>query len=303
MNQKIAVVVPTIRPESWELFFEAWSGLFIKHKVVLFKVDDSGEWPTVRSTDFSQKEWPSKFFGTVKETWLFNKTDACRNAGFFAAYHSNAEIIISLDDDVYPVGDTIQDHINALSMSVSPNWMSTAQDWRVRGIPVGGERWPVMLSHGVWNGVPDFDAPTQFLNPNVMDIAFNKTNIPKGALFPLCAMNFAFRRELMAYAYQSPMGIRLAEHGLPVGDRMADIWAGVVLKCWMDTKGYAAVTGHATIYHSRASNVFTNLRKEAIFMELNETFATEFYNPETTNEYVLLYRRMLGEWQTAISEI
>lgn len=300
MNQKIAVVVPTIRPESWELFFVAWSELFIKHKVILFKVDDSGEWPTVRSTDFSQKEWPSKFFGTVKETWLFNKTDACRNAGFFAAYHSDVDIIISLDDDVYPVLDPIQDHINALSMSVSPTWMSTAQDWRVRGIPVGGEKWPVMLSHGVWNGVPDFDAPTQFLNPNVMDIAFNKTNIPKGVLFPLCAMNFAFRRELMPYVYQAPMGKRLAEFDLPIGDRFADIWSGVVLKRWMDTQGYAAVTGYATGEHQRASNVFANMKKEAIFMELNEDFDNQFHDPNNNHPYVVLYRNCLEQWQAAL---
>lgn len=300
MSQKIAVVVPTIRPESWELFFEAWSALFIKHKVVLFKVDDSGEWPTVRSTDFSQKEWPSKFFGTVKETWLFNKTDACRNAGFFAAYHSDVEIIISLDDDVYPVGDPIQDHINALSISVSPTWMSTAQDWRVRGIPVSGEKWPVMLSHGVWNGVPDFDAPTQFLNPDVKDIVFNKTSIPKGVLFPLCAMNFAFRRELMPYVYQAPMGKRLAEFDLPVGDRFADIWSGVVLKRWMDTQGYAAVTGYSTIYHSRASNVFANMKKESIFMELNEDFDNQFHDPNNQHPYVLLYRNCLEQWQAAL---
>jgi hypothetical protein len=180
MSQKIAVVVPTIRPESWELFFEAWKDLFKKHNVVLFKVDDSGEWPIV----YDNAKPPVKKEIASNSAWLFNKSDCCRNAGFWAAYKWGAEIIISLDDDVYPVGDPIQDHINALSMSVSPTWISTAQDWRVRGIPVGGEKWPVMLSHGVWNGVPDFDAPTQFLNPDVNDIAFNKTSIPKGALFP-----------------------------------------------------------------------------------------------------------------------
>lgn len=210
------------------------------------------------------------------------------------------DIIISLDDDVYPVNDPIQDHINALSMSVSPIWMSTAQDWRVRGIPVGGEKWPVMLSHGVWNGVPDFDAPTQFLNPDVMDIAFNKTNIPKGALFPLCAMNFAFRRELMPYVYQAPMGKRLAEFDLPVGDRFADIWSGVVLKRWMDIQGYAAVTGYATIYHSRASKVFVNMKKEVIFMELNEDFDTQFHDPNNQHPYVVLYRTALEQWQAAL---
>lgn len=304
MSQKIAVVVPTIRPESWELFFDKWGTLFEKHNVNLLKVDDSGDKPECTAYDFSLGEMiVYSFKGTkleIKAEWIFNKTDGCRNLGFYYANNWGADIIISLDDDVYPVGDPIQDHINALSVSVSPTWMSTAQDWRVRGIPVGSDKWPVMLSHGVWNGVPDFDAPTQFLNPNVMDIAFNKTNIPKGALFPLCAMNFAFRRELMPYVYQAPMGKRLAEFDLHIGDRFADIWSGVVLKRWMDTRGYAAVTGYATIYHSRASNVFANLQKESVFLQLNEDFDNQFHDPNNNHPYVLLYRSMLEQWQAAL---
>lgn len=300
MNQKIAVVVPTIRPESWKLFIEAWEPIFIKHQIWLFKVNDSGEYPVCQIFKYPDD---IKVPGTITmkgSEWLFNKTDGCRNLGFWAANNYKCDIIISLDDDVYPVGDPIKDHVNALSVSVSQTWMSTAQDWRVRGIPVGGNKWPVMLSHGVWNGVPDFDAPTQFLNPDVKDIAFNKTNIPKGALFPLCAMNFAFRRELMPYVYQAPMGKRLAEFDLPVGDRFADIWSGVVLKRWMDTQGYAAVTGYATIYHSRASNVFANMKKESIFMELNEDFDNQFHDPNNNHPYVILYRNCLEQWQAAL---
>jgi hypothetical protein len=293
----IAVVVPTIRPESWEKFFEAWESLFIKHKVHLFKVDDSGTTPYVEDLNFENNELGGKRFESVE--WLFNKTDGCRNAGFLAAYSTKAEIFISLDDDVYPISgtDPIQDHINALSMSVSPHWMSTAQDWRVRGIPVFGEKWPVMLSHGVWAGVPDFDAPTQLLHPNVQDIAFNRTNVPVGVLFPMCIMNVAFRRELLPYMYQAPMGQRLAEFDLPVGDRFADIWSGIIAKRACDANQWGVVTGYSTIYHSRASNVFANLRKESVFLEQNETFASEFYNPETQDKYVLLYRSMLAAWQ------
>lgn len=300
---KIAVIVPTIRPESWDVFFDKWGDIFDKHKVMLIKVDDSKDYPTLISYRFLGNKEASFQENAPQKDWLFNKTDGCRNLGFFAAYEAGADIFISLDDDVYPITgtDPIQDHIDALSMSVSPHWMSTAQDWRVRGIPVGGEKWPVMLSHGVWAGVPDFDAPTQLLNPNVQDIAFNRTNVPVGVLFPICAMNFAFRRELMPYVYQSPMGQRLAEFDLPVGDRFADIWSGIIAKRACDANQWGVVTGYSTIYHSRASNVFANLRKESVFLELNETFASEFYNPETQDKYVLLYRSMLAAWQKDLS--
>lgn len=97
--------------------------------------------------------------------------------------------------------------------------------------------------------------------------------------------------------YQAPMGQRLAEFGLPVGDRFADIWSGVVAKLACDLNQWGVVTGYSTIYHSRASNVFTNLRKESVFLEANETFVRDWQAQETTNEYVLLYRRMLNAWQ------
>lgn len=295
---KIAVIVPTIRPESWIIFFDKWAEIFNKHKVMLIKVDDSKDYPVLTSYRFLGNNEVSSFQENVtQKEWLFNKTDGCRNAGFFAAYNAGAEIFVTLDDDVYPIGDPIQDHINALKMQVSPTWISTAQDWRVRGIPVFVEKWPVMLSHGVWAGVPDFDAPTQLLNPNVQDIAFNRCNVPYGVLFPLCIMNVAFRRELLPWMYQAPMGQRLAEFGLPVGDRFADIWSGVVAKLACDLNQWGVVTGYSTIYHSRASNVFANLSKESVFLEQNETFVRDWQDQETTNEYVLLYRRMLNAWQ------
>lgn len=297
---KIAVIVPTIRPESWTIFFDKWADVFDKHQVMLIKVDDSKDYPVLTSYLFLGNNEVSSFQENAPQTdWLFNKTDGCRNLGFLEAYKWGADVFISLDDDVYPNPgtDPIQDHINALSMSVSPNWMSTAQDWRVRGIPVFVEKWPVMLSHGVWVGVPDFDAPTQLLHPNVQDIAFNRTNVPYGVMFPMCIMNCAFRRELLPWMYQAPMGKRLAEFGLPIGDRFADIWSGIVAKLACDLNQWGVVTGYSTIYHSRASNVFANLRKESVFLEQNETFVRDWQDQETTNEYVLLYRRMLNAWQ------
>ena len=108
MSQKIAVVVPTIRPESWKLFIEAWEPLFEKHEIDLFKVNDAGEFPVCQHFEYPEPTQPG--IHTAKDApWLFNKTDGCRNLGFWAAYKWGAEIIISLDDDVYPVGDPIQD--------------------------------------------------------------------------------------------------------------------------------------------------------------------------------------------------
>ena len=64
----------------------------------------------------------------------------------------------------------------------------------------------------------------------------------------------------------------------------------------------AAVTGYSTIEHIRASNVFANLRKEAVGMELNETFVEKWTQKEKkAGSYVYLYESLLGQWQNAIA--
>ena len=47
----IAVVIPSIRPESMKTFMAAWEHLFKKHSVVLITVLD-GEEPTVSTTQY-----------------------------------------------------------------------------------------------------------------------------------------------------------------------------------------------------------------------------------------------------------
>ena len=181
----------------------------------------------------------------------------------------------------------------------------------MRGLPYEQKEYPVLLSHGVWKGVPDFDAITQIQNPAVRDISFPRNPVPRGIFIPISAMNFAFRREVLPYAYQAPMGQRLAtEFGLSQYDRFGDIWAGVVMKYAIDTiLDGAVVTGYSTVHHDRASDVYTNLKKEAVGMELNEVFTHylpylfEIMNikiDSETPEYIKLYKTMLTKWQKLI---
>lgn len=296
---KIAVIVPTIRKESWEIFIKAWEPLFKKHRVLLVKVEDNHEWPYIERIDY-REEIPNQWFRMFPNfEWLFNKSDTCRNAGFYIAKGSNPDVYMSFDDDVLPNdNDPIQEHLDALGMTVPKYWMSTCQDIYPRGVPYGVRKeMEVVLSHGVWANVPDLDAPTQLLHPDMKDISFNKMNIPLGVLFPFCAMNFAFKPCLLPWIYQAPMSKRLSEYNVNAGDRFGDIWSGVVAKLACDLNQWGVVTGYSTIYHSRASNVFANLRKESVFLEQNETFVRDWQDQETTNEYVLLYRRMLNAWQ------
>lgn len=270
---KIAVVVPTCREEKYQEFLKAWDTLFKKHNVILVTVRD-GEHPTVNG--FSIED----VMGEYKDL-IYNKNDGVRNLGFMYAYKTGADIIISLDDDVVPDGDTIQDHIDALSKRYPVSWMNTAQETYMRGFPYGiREEAECVLSHGVWKGVADFDASTQLVK-GIHPVTFHKMPVPKGILFPMCIMNVAFKRKMVPYMYQAPM--------FGVVNRFADIWGGIEAKKAIDANGWACVTGYATIHHNRASNAFINLAKEAFGIGMNEEYGKD--------EYFRLYEDKSAKWR------
>lgn len=279
----IAVVVPTIREECLKDFIRAWKDLFDKHNVKLVVVRD-GDAPTVNDEPIY------KFMGDDADL-IFNKNDGVRNAGFYyvVKYYPQVEYIITLDDDVTPVGDPIQDHINALNSHVPTSWISTATEY-MRGFPYGvRNESEVVLSHGVWDGVKDWDAPTQLTQGN-RDVNFYKGAIPKGVYYPMCGMNIAFKCKALPYMYFAPMGYKVGM------DRFADIWLGIVSKRIIDKNNWAVITGYARVQHNRASNVWKNLQKEARGLELNEGF----WQGVEDDPYFKLYAKKRKEWEKAI---
>lgn len=280
---KIAVVVPTVREEQYKKFLVYWADQFTKYDVHLIKVVD-GENPHI---EYNGKKRDGK--GYMGEYWdlIYNRTDAVRNLGFAFAYKEiEADVIFSFDDDVAPSGDTIGDHLAILGKEVSTSWLNTAHEQYVRGVPYGvRDESTVVVSHGVWRGVPDLDAPTQLVE-GVRELTFPRVIVPKGVLFPMCAMNFAFLRDATPLIYQAPMGYKV---GL---DRFADIWGGIEMKKSLDEYGFAVATGYAYVHHTRASNVFTNLQKEAKGIEMNENYGAD--------AYFKLFHKKRARWQDFI---
>src|SRR5574343_1195837 len=273
----IAVVVPTIRIECLMSFQKAWKELFDKHDVERVYVFDGDE-PCIQHNGN---------LVNLKSDLVYNYNDGVRNLGFLyiAQKLPDVEYIITLDDDTLPYKDTIADHVTALNMRVPLHWMSTASEY-VRGVPYGvRDEAEVVLSHGVWYGVADWDAPTQLVLGN-RPLDFYKGGIPKGVFYPMCGMNIAFKRKMLPYMYYAPMGKRV---GL---DRFADIWCGIESKKVIDGNNWAVVTGYAAVHHNRASNVWKNLQKEAKGLELNENYGHD--------EYFSLYADRREKWRDTI---
>jgi reversibly glycosylated polypeptide/UDP-arabinopyranose mutase len=125
----------------------------------------------------------------------------------------------------------------------------------------------VVLNHGLWIGVPDFDAVTQLFQARYpQEFEPENQTIPVGMFFPMCGMNIAFKPEIVPALYFLLMG-----QGYNY-DRFGDIWAGVIIKKICDHLGYAINSGEPFVRHQRASNVWTNLRKEVLALEANEIF-------------------------------
>lgn len=289
----ISVVVPTIRQESYERFLNVWNPLFDKHHIDLITVFDGDEPKIV-----TKKKTYSVYDVMGEDSDLiYNKSDVVRNVGFVVAkrdYH--ADYILTLDDDVEPHGDTIQDHLNALQMTFPRHWMSTASEY-VRGVPYKArEEMECVVSHGVWEGVKDWDAPTQLIKGNP-DVTFYKGNIPHGVYFPFCGMNVMFKIKVLPFMYYAPMGHRV---GL---DRFGDIWCGITMKQELDKLNLAVATGYATVWHNRASNVWKNLQKEAIGLEYNEmVWDNSIYESgsDEAKKYFEMYDRKRREWKNFI---
>lgn len=297
----IAVVVPTVkgREETFAGFMESWTRFFQQHKVQLVVVYD-GENPRIEHEDF--EDWcenvildQTQIMGKYKKC-LSNFNGGIRNLGlaYVAKYLPEADIVITLDDDTRPVGDTIQDHLDALSKKVPISWLSTAVDEYMRGFPYGiRDEAEVVLSHGVWDNVADWDAPTQLVLGSKRPVEFYRGPIPKGVYYPMCAMNIAFKRKLLPHMFQAPQVMKMG-----IG-RADDIMCGILSKREIDAEGWAVVSGYSRVWHSRASNVFKNLKLEASTIELFE----DVWKGVEEHPYYKIYRNKLEQWQEFIEEV
>ncbi|NCN83107.1 MAG: hypothetical protein GW947_04020 [Candidatus Pacebacteria bacterium] len=274
--ESVFVVIPTIRDLE---FLNDWGEQF--RDITLIVCEDrptkSVNIPKVAKKTYHYS-WKEIDADLGKDSWIIpRKVSAIRNYGFLQAYKKGATIIITLDDDCYPVvgHDLIDLHVQNLSLSTPANWVNTNPDSRhlyTRGMPyLNREEQPVMLSHGLWTNVLDHDGPTHLRHLSFRaEFAEHFSQIiPNGAYFPMCSMNLAFRSEITPLMYFPLMGED--SKGNKWGyDRFDDIWAGIFAKKILDHVGYGTINGAPFIEHRKASDPFANLKKEASGIEQNE---------------------------------
>lgn len=277
LQKKVGIVVPSNNKARVCEFLDKWYTKFLTYKppVMLFLIED-GPRKTFNISKYlglliEHISWEQIDKTLGGDAWIIpRKTDCVRSFGLFRAIKADCDVIISLDDDCFPcTEDFIQEHVNILSQSFSYSaWETTIAGGRPRGLPYmnSTKGASIVLSHGLWKDIPDFDAITQLSRLNApSEVDLLTKIISFGSYFPMCGMNVAYSSKVIPAAYFLLMG-----QGYPF-DRFGDIWSGIFLKKIVDHLSEAAHSGVPWVKHTRASNVWDNLRKESPGYAENET--------------------------------
>jgi hypothetical protein len=229
-------------------------------------------WHNRRQRDSFLSEWQL----SGDEPWLVLQEDKRRegcartkNAAIDAARQNGADTVVVLDDDCFPsetcpsVTELLAGHQEALKPQAVPMFLSVANP-PSRGTPFHSNsiEMPVAASMGFWQGVGDYDAPSQLVYGPKHPMSFKRQTV-YGRYFPLSGMNLAFRLSWLPWC-------RFID--VP---RFDDIWMGWLFQKEAYRQGYCFNLSGPMVRHSRQSNVWSNLRDETRYLEKSETLWRE----------------------------
>jgi hypothetical protein len=204
--------------------------------------------------------------------WLVLQHDAnlegcgvTKNRGVREAVRRGAEIVVVCDGDCYPTAEapTLYDLVLRHVAALEPQPVliyQTVTDPPSRGTPYAelSITMPIAASMGYWLDVPDYCAVRQLAFAARPMTFVRETTY--GRYFPLCGMNLAFRPRAWWPWCQF---IEVS--------RFDDIWQGWLWQKEAYRRGCAFNLNGPLVSHARQSNVWSNLRDEALYLERTET--------------------------------
>lgn len=254
----------------------------------------------------AQEKWLEKF-PKLKGIIPYN-TDNRRNIGFLMAKEKSSDLLISIDDDDFPLENVdflgghrvVGQKIKLPVVDSKFNWfnicdlLSTETKERIfpRGFPYKvrlvykqedinfrEKEVLIMLNEGLWVGDPDVDAITR-LERNSKITGFKNENqlvaLEIGTFSPINSQNTALHISLLPAYYFVVMGYQIENLEI---DRFGDIWSGFFIKKVMDKLGFYASFGNPLSEHRRnIHNLFSDLKKELngiVYSEIIAEFLEE----------------------------
>jgi hypothetical protein len=238
-----------------------------------------------------------KQFGDFASLIPYN-SDNRRNIGFLMALEWGCEVLLSIDDDNFCVGETYatsavvcRDSITSRAAYSSSGWFNVCElltiepDYCVypRGFPYHKRHKPseltfreesatVRLNAGLWLQDPDLDAMTWLVTP-VRVTSFNGESVllGKGVWSPINTQNTALHRDLIVAYYFVRMGYPLLG-GIRI-DRYGDIFSGYLVQACMQHMGHRVRVGTPIADHRRNShNYIRDLEGEIACILMLEDF-------------------------------
>eukprot|EP00698_Gefionella_okellyi_P006424 TRINITY_DN15772_c0_g1_i1.p1 TRINITY_DN15772_c0_g1~~TRINITY_DN15772_c0_g1_i1.p1 ORF type:complete len:373 (+),score=34.37 TRINITY_DN15772_c0_g1_i1:96-1214(+) len=217
-----------------------------------------------------------------------------RNISFLYAYEHGADVIITIDDDNFIIGES-SDYIGAHllvqrqetvpTISSESGWFNVCEflteergvPFYHRGFPMG-ERWKkphpatsestssatVVVNAGMWFGDPDIDAMARLcMDINATSYTRNSSFVlDKSTWSPFNSQNTAVRREVIPAYFMSWC----------VG-RYDDIWPSYVVRRIADHLGHSVAYGFPLVHQERnPHNYFVDFDNERNGMQLTDTF-------------------------------
>ncbi len=277
-KHRVFIIIPTIRNLN---FLTTWGSQFKDCHLIIVEDHQRQQIkiPKVPHNSIKHFTWLDIDQEFGKDSWIFSrKNSGLRCYGFYKAYQAKADIVITLDDDCYPIDNNfIKHHISNLNSKAPNNWFATYPDpsWMyTRGFPYKiRQQLQVVISHGLWSGALDLDAQTEtkldkLLNQKAYPIM--RQFIPKNYYYPMCTMNLAFSRQAIPLMYMPMMSQDPKGNSWPY-NRYEDIWAGIISKKIIDHLGLAVCNGSPFVHHKKASLPSHNLSKELSGMKMNES--------------------------------
>lgn len=259
MKQIPYIVVPTIRSKKFfKNFLDEWEEEFKGcHLIVVEDRKKKQLQSLLNSYEFESTiyDWRDIDRDLKDKSWIIpRQTDCVRSYGYYKAWQEDPLFIVTLDDDIKPQEKHIENFYKKLFLTEYQhrNFYNTMKDPH---IPRGTMRESIGcdVAHGCWLNVPDLSAKEQIKNPLVSKrYHFNEGLVPRWSHFSMCGMNIAWKPEITKDMYFGLQG-----KNYPI-DRFGDIWCGNHLT----EQGYSVHTGEPFCTHNRASNIWSNLKKE-----------------------------------------
>lgn len=232
-----------------------------------------------------------------------------RNIGFIQAYHNNAEIIATVDDDNIPY-DTWGDNI-LIGKEISANFYKTDLEvfdplsvtnhndlWH-RGYPIelvtiknnvqfyGQKKIIPLIQADLWDGDPDIDAICR-LNKKPIVKFENIDPYFSNKISPFNSQNTFLHRNVMQYYCM-----------LPFIGRMDDIWASYIVQHHFPN---SVIYNKASVYQDRnPQDLITNLEKEIVGYRLTLALVKNIINyeeylpPQTNSVFSIFQKTIMGE--------